>query len=201
MGARKKPARPKPAVATRDRILDLAEQLMQTRGFNGFSYADVAAEIRISTASLHYHFRTKAELGAKVIERYAGRVYAALDAIDAAALEVPQCLTRYTEIYAGVLAQERMCLVGMLAAEFATLPAPMQKTLRAYISHNERWLEPLIARGRAAGQLAPTGTDRETALMLIGALEGAMLIARPMMDKTAFVASVRQLLASLQRTG
>jgi TetR/AcrR family transcriptional repressor of nem operon len=186
-------------VATRDRILDVAEQFMQTRGFNGFSYADVAREIGIATASLHHHFPTKAELGSAVIERYASRVYGALDAIDAAALDVPQRLASYAEIYSGVLAQDRMCLIGMLAAEYATLPGPMQRTLRAYIGHNERWLEALIARGRAEGKLSPNGTDREAALLLIGALEGAMLIARPMMETDAFAASARQLLASLQR--
>jgi TetR/AcrR family transcriptional repressor of nem operon len=199
MAAGPKAARAGAQVATRDRILDVAEQLMQTRGYNGFSYANVAAEIGIATASLHYHFRTKAELGAAVIERYASRVYGALDVIDAAALDVPQRLASYAEIYSGVLAQDRMCLIGMLAAEFATLPASMQRTLRAYIGHNERWLEALIGRGRAEGKLSPTGTDREAALLLIGALEGAMLIARPMMETDAFAASVRQLLATLQR--
>ena len=47
----------------RSRILDVAERLVQTRGFNGFSYADIAAEVGITKASLHYHFATKAELG------------------------------------------------------------------------------------------------------------------------------------------
>src|SRR5215211_135610 len=48
---------------TADRILDLAERLVQTRGFNGFSYADIASELGLTKASLHYHFPTKAELG------------------------------------------------------------------------------------------------------------------------------------------
>jgi TetR/AcrR family transcriptional repressor of nem operon len=48
--------------------LDIAEQLVQTRGFNGFSYADIAAEIGISKASLHYHFPTKAMLGERLID-------------------------------------------------------------------------------------------------------------------------------------
>ena len=44
-------------------ILDIAERLVQRRGFNGFSYADIAAELGITKASLHYHFPSKAELG------------------------------------------------------------------------------------------------------------------------------------------
>ena len=56
---------------TASRILDVAERLVQLSGFNGFSYADVAAELRITKASLHYHFAGKAELGEALIARYA----------------------------------------------------------------------------------------------------------------------------------
>ena len=52
---------------TAGRILDVAERLVQLRGFNGFSYADVAAELGITKASLHYHFPGKAELGEALI--------------------------------------------------------------------------------------------------------------------------------------
>ena len=58
---------------TASRILDSAESLVQIRGFNGFSYADVAGELSLTTASLHYHFPGKAELGRALIARYAQR--------------------------------------------------------------------------------------------------------------------------------
>ena len=58
---------------TATRILDSAERLVQQRGFNGFSYADVASELGITKASLHYHFSSKAELGEALIARYAER--------------------------------------------------------------------------------------------------------------------------------
>ena len=51
----------KPAPDTAQRILDIAERLVQTRGFNGFSYADIAGALAVTKASLHYHFPTKAE--------------------------------------------------------------------------------------------------------------------------------------------
>ncbi len=68
---------------TADRILDLAERLVQTRGFNGFSYADIASELGVTKASLHYHFPTKAELGRRLISRYGEEFARALADIDA----------------------------------------------------------------------------------------------------------------------
>ena len=67
---------------TSERILDIAERLVQTRGFNNFSYADIASELGITTASLHYHFPGKAELGQALITRYAERFSQALDQIE-----------------------------------------------------------------------------------------------------------------------
>ena len=72
----------KPA-STRSRILDIGERLVQVRGFNGFSYADVAAEMSVTKASLHYHFPSKADLGEAIVARYAERFADALVSIDA----------------------------------------------------------------------------------------------------------------------
>src|SRR5271167_2084057 len=95
---------------TRTRILDVAERLVQVRGFNGFSYADVAAELSITKASLHYHFPTKAELGRALVARYREAFVSALTTIDAEERTATRKLARYAQLYAAVLSDERMCL-------------------------------------------------------------------------------------------
>src|SRR5437588_2103975 len=102
---------------TAGRILDVAERLVQSRGFNGFSYADVAAEVGVTKASLHYHFPGKAELGEALITRYASHFAEALRQIDADCPAVPSKLAAYAALYAGVLKEQRMCLCGMMAAD------------------------------------------------------------------------------------
>lgn len=47
----------------REQILTSAQRLVQQRGFNGFSYADIADEVGIRKASLHHYFPTKTDLG------------------------------------------------------------------------------------------------------------------------------------------
>src|SRR5438874_5740661 len=100
---------------TADRILDVAERLVQMLGFNGFSYADVSAELKITKASLHYHFATKAELGTRLIARYQRRFQAALDGIDRNGEDALHKLRSYARLYADVLRNHRLCLCGMLA--------------------------------------------------------------------------------------
>jgi len=174
---------------------------MQTRGYNGFSYADVAAEIGISKASLHHHFSTKAALGAAIMERYASLVVQSLADIEAHERDAAERLARFSQLYVDVLRQDRLCLGAMLAAEFGTLPAAMQKTVRQFFKANQSWLESVTAYGRKTGSLAPPGTDAEAARVLLSGLEGAMLIARPMKDIEGFRATAGSLLANLRRRG
>src|SRR5271169_1858862 len=110
-------------------ILDVAERLAQTRGYNGFSYADIAAQLLITKASLHYHFPSKAELGRALIVRYRVAFENALEVIANEPADARMKLQRYVDLYCQVLVADRMCLCGMLAAEYATLPLPMQVEL------------------------------------------------------------------------
>ena len=183
--------------STSSRILDIAERLVQSRGFNGFSYADIAAELQISKASLHYHFPGKAELGEALIARYASRFAAALQAIDATAAAAPAKLDAYAELYADVVRGNGMCLCGMLAAEYRTLPEPMRDAVVGFFDENEVWLEAVLEQGRVQGTLHFTGAARATARMIVSGLEGAMLVARPYADPARFEAGVHQLLQSL----
>ena len=179
------------------RVLDAAERLVQVRGFNGFSYADIAAEMHMTKASLHYHFATKADLGEALITRYAARFFAALDAADTDGTSAPAKLSAYAKLYADVLSQQRMCLCGMLAAEYPTLPGPMQSAVLEFFDRNESWLQGVLEQGRSEGSLEFTGPARDTARMIISGLEGAMLVTRPYGDAGRFKVAADGLLASL----
>src|ERR1700731_4424327 len=93
---------------TAGRILDVAERLVQSRGFNGFSYADVASQLGITKAALHYHFPGKAELGERLIARYTDRFGDALATIDAQDRSAPDKLLAYCDLYRSTLRGQRM---------------------------------------------------------------------------------------------
>jgi TetR/AcrR family transcriptional regulator, transcriptional repressor for nem operon len=185
---------------TASRILDSAERLVQSRGFNGFSYADIAAELNVTKASLHYHFPGKGELGEALIVRYAQRFADALNQIDERAGDARTRLDAYAAIYGDVLRDRRMCLCGMLAADYETLPGPMQAAVIRFFDDNEAWLVGVLEQGREEGTLQVTGGARETAQTIVSGLEGAMLVARPYGDVARFEAAAAGLLAVLAAT-
>jgi TetR/AcrR family transcriptional repressor of nem operon len=182
---------------TSQRILDIAERLVQTRGYNGFSYADIADALHVTKASLHYHFPAKADLGTRLIERYERNFLAALTRIDAESKDAREKLRRYAAIYEDALRDNRMCLCGMLAAEYGTLPKPMREDMRHFFDENERWLVAVLQEGKRQKLLKFSGSAAEAAQALIGVLEGAMMIARSYGDVARLEAVSERVLKDL----
>src|SRR5271166_4150384 len=108
---------------TAERILDTAQALAQVRGYNGFSYADISAEVAITKASIHHHFPSKAQLAEALIDRYRQRFAAARQEAGDAAAGPRDRLAGYARLYAEVFTDGgRMCLCGVFAADAASLP-------------------------------------------------------------------------------
>ena len=182
---------------TADRILDVAERLVQTRGFNSFSYADVAKALGIRKASLHHHYATKAELGMALLLRYRRAFVEALRRIEARTADASGRLQGYVTLYGTVLRRGRMCMCGMLAADVATLPRGMRESVASFFVENEAWLARVLEQGRTAGQIRFTGSAFALADVFVSSLEGAMLMARGSGKAVAFDAVAGHLLAGV----
>ncbi|MEM7226230.1 MAG: TetR/AcrR family transcriptional regulator [Pseudomonadota bacterium] len=154
-----------------EEILDAAERQARSRGFNGFSFRDLAEAVEVKSASVHYHFPTKADLGAAVVARYRERFLAALGDP-----ESPGSLERYVAAYRKALVEDgQMCLCGLFGAEIEALPGEVALEVRRFFQDNLAWLE------RA---LAPAGPDQ--AVLVLSALEGALILARSLERTEAF---------------
>jgi TetR/AcrR family transcriptional regulator, transcriptional repressor for nem operon len=182
---------------TRARALDVAEELAQIRGFNALSYREIAARLGVTSASLHYHFPAKADLGEALIGRYTESFGRQLQRIAHDTPSAPDRLAAYTTLYSGVLHTGRMCLCGMLAAEFQTLSEEMRNAVLRFLELNEGWLENVLEQGRRSEEIAFEGPARETGRALLAALEGAMLLARADGDESSFDHTARRLLQAM----
>ncbi len=184
---------------TAEQILDVAQDLVQTRGFNAFSYGDIGKALKISNAGLHYHFPSKADLGNSLIVRYENRFVRSLSNIDAAGGTMADRFRGFVKIYADVLAARYICLCGMLAAEFETLPQEMQSALDHFFEMAETWLEAVLEQGRRDGEFSFDEPAREVAQFAISTLEGAMILARSHGAQDRFHSAANRLTASLAR--
>ncbi len=159
-------------------ILDIAQRLIQRRGVNGFSYADIAKEVGVSKASLHHHFATKTDLVSRLLDRYSAQLEAYLETI---ARDNPGAMARlegYAGLYRKTLDSERVCMGGILSAEAITLDERVHPQLAHFFELQMQWITRVIEDGRAAGELTKTGTPAEDASAIIAALQGGLIISR-----------------------
>lgn len=185
----------------REQILTSAQRLVQQRGFNGFSYADIADEVGIRKASLHHHFPTKTDLGLALIDGYTAQLESGLHHINATFPQADARLNAYAAIYRNSLAAQRMCLGGMLASEALTLDPAVLPSLKRFFARNTEWLTEVLAAGESQQLFRLTGTPADHARVLLSTLQGALLIARASGDSEAFDRTASLLISGLLRKG
>ena len=185
---------PEPA-SKADAILDVAERMVRNGGYSGFSFREIAKQVGIKAASVHYHFPGKDDLGAAIARRYTDRFIAGLGPPDAAGTTPDALLRRYVDAYRHALVDEGlMCLCGVLGAEIADLPDPVVAEARRFFDVNIAWLDQVLAR--EPGMAAPE-SRRAGALRIIATLEGAMILARTLDDPSVFEAATQSIDATV----
>jgi TetR/AcrR family transcriptional repressor of nem operon len=184
---------------TRTQLLDIALELVQMRGYNAFSFHDLAVRMGIKTSSVHHHFPTKGDLGLALVKRHRQVLAGAFAHIDADESDPWERLRRYAGVFRSTLANgHQMCLGGMLAVEYQTLPADLVAEVRGFFEDNERWLARTLRGGRKAGVVVFATPATEVARTLFAALEGAMLAARAFSDFDRFDTAAAWHLARLK---
>lgn len=184
---------------TKEKILATAQKLIQQRGFNGFSYADIAKEVGIRKASLHHHFPTKKDLGLSLLDTYSDQLKLALLNLDNSSFSTEKKLSTYVDIYRSSLKAERMCLGGMLASEALTLDPIMLPRLKYFFSINTSWLTKIFAEGESQQLFVLETSPEDQAELFVSALQGALLISRAMGNAIIFEQASTTLIKNLTR--
>ena len=165
--------------STADQILASAKQMVQTRGYNAFSYADISERVGIRKASIHYHFPTKAKLCQSLAQHYRQECLRELEQIAETVADPVEQLQRLAQRYRDPLSDDSLCLSAMLAADIVTLPKEVQEEVGTFFSEVEGWVAGVIKQGVEAGKLKSSADSLEVeARALMSGLQGTQLAAR-----------------------
>ncbi|WP_260554198.1 TetR/AcrR family transcriptional regulator [Coxiella burnetii] len=183
-------------------IVKVAETLIQTKGYNAFSYRDIAAQVGIKTASIHYHFPTKADLGKAVVKHHINGLSAELEnLINAPKISYRNKLSLFFDRIFEItyLSERKMCLGGMLASDVLTLPDSIQQEVRDFFHQIEEWLKRLLRQGVKQGEFYLIKDVKLEAAIILSTLEGALLLARLYQDEKRLVQVKDVILARLRK--
>ncbi|MGR9389485.1 TetR/AcrR family transcriptional regulator [Rhizobium leguminosarum] len=173
----------------REAVMSAARATVQAHGYNALSFRELAKEVGIKSASVHYHFPTKGALGAALALRYTEDGAAYLTELLATSENATWCMDRYTEIFRSALANNnRMCLCGILSAELDDLPTEVRTEVDKFAAMNVGWLSKVLSRAK------PSASDQdlqEHAMAIFAAIEGAQLVARGCQDIGIYDRTIR----------
>ncbi|MFZ0869083.1 MAG: TetR/AcrR family transcriptional regulator [Rhodanobacter sp.] len=175
-------------MTTQQKLIDSARHLIQTRGYNGFSYADVAEEVQVRKASIHHHFPAKSDLAKAVVEQSRAVIEEQTRTLDGGVFDPDEQLRMYTGYWEKCIADASapFCVAGMLASELPTLPMDLALEVRAHFRDLSNWLEVVMTRGAQLGRFQLQGSARQEAEAFMAMVYGAMLAARAYGDPRVF---------------
>ncbi|KAA2239269.1 TetR/AcrR family transcriptional regulator [Chitinophaga agrisoli] len=161
---------------TRDKIIELADLLIRTKGFNAFSYADISGQLSVKNAAIHYHFPSKADLGISVIQREMDQFEIQKRRWEK--LPEDAQLKKLFDVFQRRSKQGVICLVGSLTPDFDTFSPPLQAKVQEMCSGILAWVTACLEQGRAKGCFHFEGEAGDRALMVMSNLSASLLFSR-----------------------
>src|SRR5258708_26478209 len=172
-----------------NQILDSAQAMIQKRGYNGFSYRDIASEVGVKSSSIHYYFPSKANLCEALIKRYRRQVNEAWNHIFATEADPNVRLAQFVEGFVNTYkTKSGICLCGTLSADAESLNDNIRKEVQGFFADCEHWLAMVLADGRVRGLLNFQGQPETIARTISMVIPGGLLAARVHDDEAQLTA-------------
>ena len=178
--------------STTQRIMDAAESRMRLNGYHAVSFRDLADDLGIKSASVHYHFPQKEDLGLALVERYSERFFSAVNERAAKAKTPKDKIAAFCKTYEDALkTSDKICLCGLLGAESCGLPDGLSKAVAAFFDGNIKWVWQALPSDMDASKRKAAATQT------VATLQGAMMLATSLKRPKTFETAVKAVLANL----
>jgi TetR/AcrR family transcriptional regulator, transcriptional repressor for nem operon len=166
----------------RDRIKEVATELLITHGYRGLRFKDIADRLGTTRANIHYHFGTKKNLIEEVIQDY----------VEGTAVELKATWT--TENLAYVERVRRMMefnrqryrrfnpagkdgrpwsIISRMRLESDVLSRKSKDTLRGFSETAEAYVNDALAQAITRGEIAADAPARDIVVQIVAIIDSA----------------------------
>lgn len=177
---------------TRKAILKRAERYLQDAGYSSFSFRDLAGDLGIKSASVHYHFPSKEALGVALLQRYQETFKHWVESRQGSGSPKADLLDWF-KYYQHLARTGDICPGGAFGAEYTALPERVRNELTAMENMLRTWLRETLKAGRKQGEIRAEGRIEDQAELVLATLQGGTQVARATGDSKAFDAVLQQL--------
>jgi AcrR family transcriptional regulator len=161
----------------RAELIEKSAQLFRTKGYDNTTVRDIAAAAGIQAGSWFYHFKTKQDILAAIMEQGMARSLAEIEAIASQTLPPREMLRRLVEVHLHTLLAPDHHFIAVLLYEWRSLDEPARARIVALKDRYEAVWDRAIAALHHSGDWAmPSQFDR---LLIFGALNWTVQWYKP----------------------
>lgn len=182
---------------TREKILELGENLIRTKGYNAFSYQDISSELGIKNAAVHYYFPSKENLGTSIVKTNIQRFEEMVDNMHSRNFDEWQQLESFIKIYVKSHREQKKCLVGSLSPDYNTLSDTTKQELKRMIDMILKWLSELLETGNAKQIFKFTEDSTSRAITIFSSLVASLQLSG-IVDKIDYKSFCQSILDDLK---
>lgn len=163
---------------TRTKILDVAEELIQSVGVNAMSYKHISEAVGIRKASIHHHFPKKDDLVDELLHKCQNSYGANYRSIVEGKGTAPEKLKNLAGVFRNGLRSEKLCMVGSISTDKNTLQDSSCKILENTIEKTVKIFSTVFEQGREEKSLVFVGEPGDAAYSFFAFLVGTQIVAR-----------------------
>ena len=167
---------------TREKIIELGENLIRSKGYNAFSYQDISTELGIKNAAVHYYFPTKENLGTSIVKTNIQRFEEMVENMHSHGFNERQQLDTFVKIYLKSHREQKLCIIGSLASDFNTLNETTRTELKRMTEIILKWLTDILVTGKEKKLFVFDEEPQSKAFIILSGMVASLQVSR-MMDK------------------
>lgn len=187
-----------------ERIKAVACSLLITQGVRGFSYADIAERLSITTTNIHHHFGNKEALVDEVVSEYvadASRRHREIWTDGQLSLRqkiekfVEFNFERYSKFNKGKKQGQPWSLIGRLRLDQQNLSKASNEWLASFTADMMSFIGTAVEQARSSGELTPDAPVDDIARILANAVNSTAIFTQV----AGSFSNVREFFASAER--
>ena len=161
---------------TKKELIKLGDKYLKERGFNAFSYHDMARQVGVKTAAIHYHFPFKKDLAIAIIQYNIAELEALKLKIktQSESDKLRSLLDHFTDLQD----DHQVCIQSALLNDWNTLEVDIQKELKRYNKEFLNLLQEILQSGLSKGAFKFNEPVRTQALLILTNLMSAVQLSR-----------------------
>lgn len=182
---------------TREKIIELGENLIRTKGYNAFSYQDISTELGIKNAAVHYYFPSKENLGTSIVKTNIQRFEEMVDNMHSRGFDEWKQLDTFIKIYIKSHREQKLCIIGSLGPDFNTLNETTKTELVKMTEIILKWLTNILNTGKEKKIFMFNEDPQNKATLIFSGLVASLQLSR-IVDKVDYKSICQAILEDLK---